>query len=83
MTFILRCTALAAALLALGTRTIVATVIPIPDATATELMTAFHEELLKGKTPSQALTAARSRLSDQVGYGALAAGAGFVCLGAD
>jgi tetratricopeptide (TPR) repeat protein len=74
---------LAAALLALETRTIVATVIPIPDATATELMTGFHEELLKGKTASAALVAARSQLSDQVGYEALAAGAGFVCLGAD
>ena len=73
---------LAAALLALGTRAIVATVVPIPDATATGLMTAFHEELLKGKPPSDALVAARSLLSDQVGYEALAAGAGFVCLGA-
>ncbi len=74
---------LAAALLSLGTRTLIASVIPIPDATATGLMTSFHEALRKGHSPPEALVAARSQLTDGVSYEALATGAGFVCLGAD
>jgi CHAT domain-containing protein len=61
-----------AALLAMGTRTIVASVIRIPDATARRMMLAFHTELAHGAAPASAL--ARAQASAPV--------AGFVCLGA-
>jgi hypothetical protein len=67
---------LAAALLAMGTRTIVASVVPIPDAAARRLMVAFHRELGDGGSPASALAHAQSALQ-----GNAAALAGFVCLG--
>jgi CHAT domain-containing protein len=62
---------LAAALLGMGTRTIVASVVPVPDAAAKRLMLAFHRNLLAGDAPAAALARAQARLSV----------AGFVCLG--
>src|SRR5205823_14328769 len=62
---------LAAALLGMGTRTIVASVVPVPDASARRLMLAFHEHLLAGHRPAAALAKAQART----------AVAGFVCLG--
>jgi hypothetical protein len=62
---------LAAALLGMGTRTIIASVVPVPDAAAQRLMLAFHEQLLAGLTPAEALARAQAR----------ARTAGFVCLG--
>jgi hypothetical protein len=62
---------LATALLAMGTRTIVASVIPVRDATARQLMLAFHRHLSAGLGPGAALARAQER----------AAVAGFVCLG--
>ncbi len=67
---------LAAALLAMGTRTIVASVVAVPDARARRLMLAFHSELAGGATPAVALARAQGALGD-----AAAALAGFVCLG--
>jgi tetratricopeptide (TPR) repeat protein len=64
---------LAAALLAMGTRTIVASVVPVPDAAVKRLMLAFHRNLLAGDAPAAALARAQSRT----------AVAGFVCLGSD
>ena len=61
----------AAALLAMGTRTIVASVVPVPDAAVKRLMLAFHRNLLAGNAPAAALARAQSRASV----------AGFVCLG--
>ena len=61
----------AAALLAMGTRTIVASVVPVPDAAVKRLMLAFHRNLLAGHAPAAALARAQSRASV----------AGFVCLG--
>jgi CHAT domain-containing protein len=61
----------AAALLAMGTRTIVASVVPVPDAAVKRLMLAFHRNLLTGDAPATALARAQSR----------APVAGFVCLG--
>ena len=63
---------LAAALLGMGTRTIVASVVPVPDAAARRLMLAFHAQLLDGLAPAAAL--ARAQANARV--------AGFVCLGA-
>jgi CHAT domain-containing protein len=61
----------AAALLVMGTRTIVASVVPVPDAAVKRLMLAFHRNLLDGHAPAAALARAQSRASV----------AGFVCLG--
>jgi CHAT domain-containing protein len=63
---------LAAALLGMGTHTVVASVVPVPDAAARRLMLAFHEQLLAGQSPAAALARAQAR----------ARTAGFVCLGA-
>jgi hypothetical protein len=62
---------LAAALLGMGTRTIVASVVPVPDAAVRRLMLAFHRNLAGGDAPALALARAQSG----------GAGAGFVCLG--
>jgi CHAT domain-containing protein len=62
---------LAAALLSLGTRTIIASVVPVPDAAAKRLMVAFHRRLLDGDSPAAALARAQQG----------AAVPGFVCLG--
>lgn len=83
----------AATMLSLGSRAIVASVAPVPDAGAPAVMTAFHEALLAGRSASSALAVAQStfavttlepgELADgsSAGMSALAA-AGFVCLGA-
>jgi hypothetical protein len=63
---------LAAALLGMGTRTVVASVVPVPDAAARRVMLAFHQHLLSGDAPAVALARAQAR----------ARTAGFVCLGA-
>jgi hypothetical protein len=62
---------LAAALLGMGTRTIVASVVPVPDAAGRRLMLAFHRELTGGAGPATALARAQKR----------APVPGFVCLG--
>jgi hypothetical protein len=61
---------MAAAVLAMGTRTVVASVVPVHDAGSRRLMTAFHQELLDA-SPATALARAQEN----------AALAGFVCLG--
>jgi CHAT domain-containing protein len=67
---------MSAALLAMGTRTIVASVAPVPDAAARRLMLAFHEELAAGASPASALALAQTTLRTRS-----AALAGFVCIG--
>jgi CHAT domain len=62
---------LTAALLGMGTRTVVASVVPVPDAAARRLMLAFHQHLLAGDAPAAALARAQARVRT----------AGFVCLG--
>ncbi len=62
---------LAAALLGMGTRTIIASVVPVRDAAAKRLMLAFHRNLLAGLGPASALAQAQ----------VWAPVAGFVCLG--
>ena len=67
---------LSAALLASGTRTIVASVVPVPDAAARRLMLAFHRRLAAGESPAAALAGAQAGL--RADRSALA---GFLCLG--
>jgi hypothetical protein len=62
---------LSAALLGLGTRTIIASVVPVADTTARRLMVALHRELAAGRPPAAALATAQSKSSVP----------GFVCLG--
>jgi CHAT domain-containing protein len=63
-----------ALMLAMGTRTIVASVVPVPDAAARRLMLAFHAEVALGASPASALARAQFSLGH-------ASPAGFVCLG--
>jgi hypothetical protein len=62
---------LAAALLGMGTHTIVASVAPVSDTETRRLMADFHGRLLAGEAPAAALAAAQA---DR-------AATGFVCLG--
>jgi hypothetical protein len=66
---------LSAALLATGTRTLVASVVPVPDAASRRVMVAFHRRL-EAASPAAALAGAQA----EAGSGWTAAG--FVCLGA-
>jgi CHAT domain-containing protein len=72
---------LATALLAHGARTVVATVIPVPDSATRNLMIALHDRLRAGDPPAVALARARVAL-DPADPADFAAAAGFVCLGA-
>ena len=67
---------MSAALLAMGTRTIVASVVPVPDAAARRLMLAFHKQLAGGASPASALALAQADLRTRS-----TALAGFVCIG--
>jgi CHAT domain-containing protein len=71
---------LAGALFALGTRTLIASVIPVPDATTAELMLALHRHLQAGLPPAASLALAQQELAGR--HGAAAAAAAFVCFGA-
>jgi len=65
---------LAAAVLAMGTRTIIATVVPVPDADAHRLMLALHRRLAAGAEPAAAL-------ADVTAHDDPGRFSGFVCLG--
>ena len=67
---------IAAALIGMGTRTIIASVVPVPDAGAKRLMSTLHTHLTAGDAPSVALAKAQESLSAR-GYGQ----SGFLCLG--
>jgi tetratricopeptide (TPR) repeat protein len=67
---------MAAVLLGMGTRTIVASVVPVADSVTRRLMLAFHRQLVAGVRPAVALAHAQASLR-----GDSAAAAGFVCLG--
>ena len=63
---------LAAAVLALGTRTLVASAVPVIDGRTSQFMQAFHRRMLAGTGPAEALavTSVESGLD------------GFMCFGA-
>ena len=73
-------TGLAAALLSMGSRSVVASVGLVPDSAATRsLMVSFHRGLVDGLPPSQALSAAQANfIDDEAGY---LAAASFICVG--
>jgi CHAT domain-containing protein len=72
---------LTSALFALGTRTAVATVIPVPDEATRPLMLALHDGLRRGLPVAQALAQAQAGV-DRSDPAALATAGGFVCYGA-
>jgi CHAT domain-containing protein len=68
---------LSSALFSLGTATLVATVIPVPDESTRHLMLALHRQLRAGREPASALAEVQAAAA---GNGDLLA-QGFVCLG--
>jgi tetratricopeptide (TPR) repeat protein len=64
-----------------GTRQLIASVVPVPDAPTAPLMIAFHRLLAAGHPPAAALARAQ-RAAAREGTSAMAAAAGFVCIGA-
>ncbi|MDQ1659854.1 MAG: hypothetical protein QOD41_4937 [Cryptosporangiaceae bacterium] len=73
---------LSAALLALGTRSLLATVAPVPDHGTMELMLALHERLRAGEAPAYALAAAQKAVLSSADPDTFAAAAAFTCFGA-
>jgi tetratricopeptide (TPR) repeat protein len=71
---------LASVLLALGTRTLVASTGPVPDAQTAAVMVAFHRRLADGRPPAESLAGALAELDPS--EPSSAAAAGFVCFGA-
>lgn len=72
---------LTAALLSIGTATLVASVIPISAHGTNALMASFHERLAAGVGPAEALAGAQAEMA-KGGNEARARSAGFVCFGA-
>jgi CHAT domain-containing protein len=57
---------LAAALLALGTRTLIASTVSVPDDTSKALMLRYHRELARGRAPAEALARAQRTWTEAV-----------------
>jgi tetratricopeptide (TPR) repeat protein len=72
---------LGVAFLARGTAQLIASVLPIPDASTTPVMLLFHRGLAAGQAPAAALANAQQALARQDALTAAAA-AGFICIGA-
>jgi hypothetical protein len=72
---------LGAAVLGGGTATLVAPVIPIPDLATVPLMRAYHQGLVAGLAPAEALAAAQAAVDPDDAL-SRAAAAGYICLGA-
>jgi tetratricopeptide (TPR) repeat protein len=72
---------LGATFLSQGTQQLVASVVPIPDAETAPLMVAFHRLLAAGHSPASALGRAQQEVAGDEPV-AMAAAAGFVCIGA-
>jgi CHAT domain-containing protein len=70
-----------AAVFALGTQTVIAAVVPVPDETTQGLMVALDEELTKQTPPAAALVRARAAIAGDDRRRAVARAA-FVCFGA-
>jgi CHAT domain-containing protein len=73
---------LAQALLALGARSIVATVLAVPDTHTRSAMATLHERLAAGDRPAAALAAVRRAAAGSDDLGRRAAAAAFLCFGA-
>jgi tetratricopeptide (TPR) repeat protein len=76
---------LSAALLSLGSRTVIASVVPLPDSEVIDFMESLHRGLAAGTAPARALRAARARLDnlgpDGQNPAAYAASLAIQCLG--
>ncbi len=70
----------AAALLLQGTNTLIAPVVPVPDAETVSLMNDYHRRLIAGRSPAEALAGAQLQARTR-GVIAGAAAAGFLCMG--
>lgn len=73
---------LAAAMLGLGTRTLIASVVAVPDEQTAELMVDVHRGLRAGAGPAEALCRAQAATVGGGDPRAIAAAAGFICFGA-
>ena len=71
---------LAATFLMLGTRALIGTVVPVPDAETASLMVDVHRQLLSGKSVAAALAVVQERAARSPAL--LVAASGLVCLGA-
>jgi CHAT domain-containing protein len=71
---------LSATFIGKGAAQLVASVLPVPDAETAPLMVALHRGLASGQPPAVALAAAQRQLAGD-DPAAMAAAAGFVCLG--
>jgi CHAT domain-containing protein len=72
---------LAATFLSQGAQHVIASVVPIPDAQTVPLMTAFHQLLAAGHSVADSLGRAQRQVAEGEAT-ALAAAAGFICIGA-
>ncbi len=72
---------LSATFLSHGTRQLVASVVPVPDAETAPLMVAFHRLLAAGRPAAAALAESQQQVAREQTR-AMAASAGFVCIGA-
>lgn len=72
---------LAAAMLALGTASLVAPTMAVLDHATVDFMLGYHAELLAGRSPADALAQAQSKAA-ALGRATWAAAAGFLCIGA-
>ncbi|MEV4512296.1 CHAT domain-containing tetratricopeptide repeat protein [Dactylosporangium sp. NPDC049525] len=72
---------LSATFLARGTQQIIASVIPIPDVQTVPLMLAFHDRLVAGQSPAEALALTQQQVLGASDGPVLASAAGFVCIG--
>ncbi len=70
-----------ATLLSLGAHQLIASVVPIPDVETAPVMIAFHQQLAAGLDAASALSQAQRQLAGD-GSRAMAAAAGFICIGA-
>jgi CHAT domain-containing protein len=73
---------LAGALLALGSRTVVASVSPVPDEPSASWMVGLHRALAGGTAPAEALAAATGSVPLDAAAGPTVALAGYACYGA-
>jgi tetratricopeptide (TPR) repeat protein len=71
---------MATALLHLGARTVIGSLVPLPDALARPVMCALHHRLAAGDPPAAALQHARESVGEDTGAGLATAGA-LICLG--
>jgi hypothetical protein len=71
---------LSASFVSQGTTQLIASMLPVLDAETAPVMIAFHRLVAGGRAPAVALAEAQQQTTDDLA--AMAAGAGFVCLGA-